>query len=53
MESAWLLVQDYARFYWQYGNKLWNTMTPMQYGMLLVGIAVCGYLLMKNSVKGP
>ncbi len=44
--------QDAARYYWrfyqQYAVEKWNHITPMQYGLLLISIAVFGWLLMKN-----
>ncbi len=34
-------------------HKAWNCLTPMQYGGMLITIAVVGWLLMKSDTKGP
>jgi hypothetical protein len=44
-------VQFYLRFYREYALDRWNEMTPMQYGCLLISIAVFGWLLMKSGIK--
>lgn len=44
-------VSYYARFYRDYALDRWDQMTPMQYGMLLISIAVFGWLLMKSGIK--
>ncbi len=31
-------------------NK-WNTMEPMEYGMVLITIAACGWFCMKSGLK--
>ncbi len=40
----------YMRFYQRYASDTWENLTPMQYGSLLIGIGVFGYLLMKTSL---
>lgn len=44
-------VNYYLRFYRDYALDRWNEMTPMQYGCLLISIAVFGWLLMKSGIK--
>jgi len=39
----------YVHYYLRYFNDLWDSITPMQYGSLLIIIAICGYVLMKTS----
>ena len=39
----------YVQFYANYASDFWDNITPMQYGCLLIFIAVCGYLLMRGS----
>ena len=41
----------YMRFYRNYALDKWETITPMQYGVLLISIGVFGWILMKNAVK--
>ena len=48
---AMLNVNYYLSFYKNFFLRGWNNLTPMQYGMLLVGVAVIGYLLMKSGAK--
>lgn len=44
-------VSYYVRFYRDYALDRWDQMTPMQYGCLLISIAVFGWLLMKSGIK--
>ena len=44
-------VHYYLSFYKNFFLRAWNNITPMQYGMLLVAVAVIGYLLMKSGAK--
>jgi len=39
----------YYNVYYNMLMKAWMNMTPLQYGFLLIGIGVCGWVLMKNS----
>jgi len=39
----------YARFYRTYAMDKWDALSPMQYGALLIGIGVFGWILMKNT----
>lgn len=43
------VVWDHLIFYQKFLASAWANMTPMQYGFLLVSIAVAGYALMKNG----
>ena len=43
-------VGYYLRFYRRFAIDTWKNMTPMQYGCLLIGIGVFGYILMKTSL---
>jgi hypothetical protein len=42
-------VQYYLRFYRNYALDRWDSLTPMQYGVLLISIGVFGWILMKNA----
>ncbi len=44
-------VDYYANFYWKFVLKQWDRITPTEYAFLLVGIAVAGWFLLRNSVK--
>ena len=37
--------------YYQMLMKFWIHLTPMQYGCILIGIGVFGYLLMKSDAS--
>jgi hypothetical protein len=43
-------VSYYLRFYRTYAIDSWDALSPMQYGCLLIGIGVFGWILMKNAV---
>ena len=43
-------MNGYLRFYRNAALDAWNNMTPMEYGFVLIGIGVFGYLLMKSSI---
>lgn len=42
-------------YYFELYRKLllraWNTMDPMEYGSLLIAIALCGWFCMKSGLK--
>ncbi len=42
-------VGRYAKFYSQYAASAWANMTPSQYGIILIAVAVFGWLLMKSG----
>lgn len=44
-------MQRYLDFYQWFLWDKWENMTPMQYGYLLVAIAVVGYLAMKSAPR--
>jgi len=44
-------VHSYLLFYQRSLLQLWNNMTPVSYGCLLIGICVVGFLLMSSSQK--
>ncbi len=43
------VVWDHLIFYQKFFVSAWANMTPMQYGFLLVSIAVTGWALMKSG----
>jgi hypothetical protein len=43
-------VGFYFRFYRTYAIDSWDALSPMQYGCLLIGIGLFGWILMKNAV---
>ena len=51
LKVAWQTADSYLEFYRQFFLNEWNQMTPMKYGLLLVGIGVFGWVLMKNASK--
>lgn len=44
-------LRHYVRFYQDYAAEKWENLTPMQYGILLIGVGVFGWLLMKSANK--
>lgn len=45
------LICEYCRFYQKYAVTTWTHLRPMEYGVLLIGIAVTGWALMKGSKR--
>ena len=39
----------YVRFYRNYAMDRWDSLSPMEYGVLLISIGVFGWILMKNT----
>jgi len=44
-------VSDYFFFYKRYFLEAWNTMSPMEYGFMLVAIAAIGWICMKGAPR--
>jgi hypothetical protein len=44
-------VTRYAKFYAQYATSAWTNMTPSQYGIILISVAVFGWILMKSGSR--
>ena len=44
-------IDRYWNFYCQYASDAWENLTPMQYGSILIGIGVFGYILMKSASR--
>lgn len=44
-------VSRYVSFYSQYAASAWANMTPPQYGIVLVSVAVFGWILMKSGSR--
>lgn len=42
-------LDRYWDFYCQYAAEKWHNLTPMQYGSILIGIGVFGWILMKSA----
>lgn len=51
METILDSVNYYLRFYQRTAVDFWEHMTPMQYGCVLIGIGVFGWLLMRSGIK--
>ncbi|WP_145230809.1 hypothetical protein [Gimesia algae] len=48
IQDTW---REYSAFYISYLNKRWDNISPMEYGIVLVSIAVVGWLLMRSGAK--
>lgn len=44
-------VKQYPHYYYRLMMHWWDTMSPMDYGYLLVSIGVFGYLLMRSGSR--
>tara|TARA_R110000868_G_scaffold411770_1_gene709778 strand:+ start:124867 stop:125115 length:249 start_codon:yes stop_codon:yes gene_type:complete len=48
IQDTW---REYSTFYISYLNKRWDNISPMEYGIVLVSIAVVGWLLMRSGAR--
>jgi hypothetical protein len=46
-----ITVRSYYAFYTRYCADQWYGLNPLKYGMLLIGVALFGWLLMKSGNK--
>lgn len=46
-------INYYMLYYQRAAASAWYNMTPAQYGYVLIGIAIFGYILMKSGNKSP
>jgi hypothetical protein len=44
-------VTRYAKYYSEYASNAWTNMTPPQYGIVLISVAVFGWILMKSGSR--
>ena len=51
IENMMLTVSSHWEFYCKFLRHEWSHMTPMKYGVILIGIGLFGWLLMKNATK--
>jgi hypothetical protein len=42
-------IETYLRFYEDLLFRLWDNMSPMQYGMILLAVGTLGWVLMKSG----
>ena len=42
-------IETYLRFYEDLLFRLWDNMSPMQYGMMLLTVGILGWVLMKSG----
>lgn len=49
--SIYSTVSRYLNFYENYVRSLWNSMSPHEYGILLISIAVVGWFFLKSTNK--
>jgi hypothetical protein len=50
-ETVTRTVSNHLDFYYKLVLTEWRDLTPAKYTGLLVGVAFCGWLLMKSSTK--
>jgi hypothetical protein len=44
-------IRSYYAFYGTFFSSQWSNLSPSKYGILLIGVAVFGWLLMKAGNK--
>jgi hypothetical protein len=50
-EAMMQTIHDYWYFYETSFYRFWDNLTPMEYGFLLVTVAVIGYIAMKSGSR--
>lgn len=50
-ESVSSTVSEYYNFYTSYSVRRFNTMSPMEYGTVLIAIAMVGWFMMRNAAR--
>lgn len=44
-------VSHYGKYYWRSLVYSWNSMTPAQYAIILISVALFGWILMKSGSR--
>ncbi len=51
MEELWNTLWLYLDFYRHFALQRWSRITPAEYGMLLIGVGVAGWFLLKSASR--
>lgn len=51
MSDAYRTAQSFLRVYQKSASEFWAHLTPQQYAMILIGVAFCGWLMMRTNWK--
>ena len=51
LQNASDYVSRYVHFYQKFLTQKWDNLTPMQYGTMIIVIAVFGWVLMRSARK--
>lgn len=47
--TIWETFFYYLDFYRDYALRRWSSITPFEYGVLLIGVGVFGWILLKSA----
>lgn len=47
----WNVITDYCAFYQTYLQMRWNSLQPNEYAVILISVAVIGFLTMGNQKR--
>lgn len=48
MQELWTTICLYVDFYRHYATQRWSSITPTEYGILLIGVGIFGWVLLKS-----
>jgi len=51
LTNLMVTAKSYYAFYGKYFSDQWTNLNPVRYGLLLIGVAFFGWLLMKSGNK--
>ncbi|HXY33431.1 MAG TPA: hypothetical protein VEI07_04340 [Planctomycetaceae bacterium] len=51
LTNLMVTARSYYAFYTRYFNDQWSSLNPIKYGVLLIGVGLFGWLLMKSGNK--
>jgi len=51
MQWLWTNICFYADFYYDFVIRWWSTISPAEYGAVLIGVGVLGWVLLKSASK--
>ncbi|WP_339741827.1 hypothetical protein [uncultured Rubinisphaera sp.] len=51
LSSLWYSICFYANFYYTFVLRWWSNITPAEYGVVLIGVGVFGWILLKSASR--
>ncbi|TWT59970.1 hypothetical protein [Rubinisphaera italica] len=51
LSSLWYSICFYANFYYTFVLRWWSNITPAEYGVVLIGVGIFGWILLKSASR--